>query len=100
MLVATDQLADVRQLQAAGTSTECQVHHDHHQRFRAFTETYQYRPATFRSWQRMVLDCPRPQAAEHAVAVLAQATEIAIELLIPVREGAELGQVFDLIDVA
>ena len=85
---------------AAGAGTQCQVHHDHHQRFRTFAETDQDRSATLGSRQRMIFNRPRAQAAEHAIAVLAEATEVAIELLIPVREGAELGQVFDLIDVA
>ena len=32
--------------------------------------------------------------------MLSESAEVAIELLIPVGESAELGQVFDLIDVA
>ena len=56
--------------------------------------------ATLGPRQRMIFNRPRAQAAEHAIAVLAEATEIAIELLIPVGEGTELRQVFNLIDVA
>ncbi|MNT11806.1 hypothetical protein D3C72_1467060 [compost metagenome] len=100
MLVVADQLADVGQLQTACPGAQRQVHHDHHQRFRAFAEPYQNGSATLWSRQRMILNCPRTQSAEHAIAVLGQATEITIELLIPVGKGAELGQVFDLIDVA
>ena len=48
----------------------------------------------------MIFNRRRTQPAEHAIAVLGQATQIAIELLIPVREFALLGQVLDLIDVA
>ncbi|MNW66049.1 hypothetical protein D3C74_444860 [compost metagenome] len=87
-------------MQAARPGAQRQVHHDHHPRFRAFAEPYQNGSATLWPRQRMIFNRPRAQSAEHAVAVLGQATEIAIELLIPVREGAELGKVFDLIDVA
>ncbi|MNL35816.1 hypothetical protein D3C87_1578660 [compost metagenome] len=100
MLVVANQLADVGQLQAARPGAQRQVHHDHHQRFRAFAEPYQNGSATLWPRQRMIFNRPRAQSAEHAVAVLGQATEIAIELLIPVGKGTEMGQVFDLIDVA
>lgn len=39
------------------------------------------------------------EAAEHAVAVLGETPEVAVELLVPVRKCPELGQMFDLIDV-
>jgi len=100
VLVATDQVPNVGQLQAAHPGAEGQVHHHHHQRFRAFAKAQQDCAATFRARQRMVFDRPRFQSTEHAIAVLGQPAEVAIELLIPVREGAEVGQVFDLIDVA
>src|SRR5207253_11403380 len=58
------------------------------------------RTTALRTRQWMIFDNPRTQAAEHTIAVLPQATEIAFELLIPVRKGAELGQVLDLVGVA
>lgn len=48
----------------------------------------------------MVFNRRRFQTTEHAIAVLSESAEVAIELLIPVGEGAELGQMFHLIDVA
>ena len=48
----------------------------------------------------MIFNRRRAQPAKHTIAVLGQATQIAIELLIPVREFALLGQVFNLVDVA
>jgi len=39
------------------------------------------------------------EPAEDAVAVLGETPEIAIELLIPVGKGAQMGEVLDLIDV-
>ncbi|MNP51575.1 hypothetical protein D3C76_1459080 [compost metagenome] len=76
------------------------MHHDHHQRFRAFAEAHQNRSATLWPRQRVIFNRPWAQPAEHTITVLTQTTEITVELLIPVGKGAELGQVFNLIDVA
>jgi len=100
VLVPANQFADVGQLQATRPRPERQVHHHHDEGLRAFAETYQNCPATLGPRQRMIFNRPGAQAAEHAITVLAEATEIAIELLVPVGEGPELGQVFDLVDVA
>src|SRR5690606_22548985 len=48
----------------------------------------------------MIFQRLRFEPAEHAVAVLGEPAQVAVELLIPVGEGAELGQMLDLIDVA
>ncbi|KPX88228.1 Uncharacterized protein ALO64_05504 [Pseudomonas meliae] len=47
-----------------------------------------------------MLDLGRAQATQHTIAVLGEATEIAIELLIPVRKATQLSKVLDLIDEA
>src|SRR5690606_37767149 len=65
-----------------------------------FANTHEDSAPPGRSGQRMILQQGRSQAAEHAVAVLGETPEIAVELLIPVGKRALLGQVFDLIDVA
>src|SRR5690606_8469147 len=70
------------------------------QRVLAFAEAKQDGPAPGWPGQRMIFQRLRFESAEHAVAVLAEATEVAVELLIPVWKGAELGQMLDLIDVA
>ena len=47
----------------------------------------------------MVLQALGLQAAKHPVAVLGEASEVAIELLIPVKR-TQVGQMLDLIDIA
>ncbi|RMQ30608.1 hypothetical protein ALQ06_05813 [Pseudomonas syringae pv. berberidis] len=47
-----------------------------------------------------MFDLGRTQAAQYTVAVLGKASEVAIELLIPERETAQLGEMLDLIDEA
>ncbi|MNE24137.1 hypothetical protein D3C80_1174180 [compost metagenome] len=100
MAVTPNQLADVGQLQGTGLGAQRQVHHDHHQRVFAFTETHQDRATASRAGQGVIFKQLRLEAAEYAIAVLGKTTEVTVELLVPVGEGAELGQVFDLIDVA
>ncbi|MNF93680.1 hypothetical protein D3C84_763640 [compost metagenome] len=98
--IAADQFTDIGQLAGAGACAQGQVHDHHHQRLRPFAETQQDRPAPWRAGQWMVLQALRLQAAEHAVAVLGQAAEVAVELLVPEGKGGEFGQVLDLVDEA
>ena len=48
----------------------------------------------------MVFQPLRFQSTQHAVAVLSEASQVAVELLVPVRKSAELRQMLDLIDIA
>ncbi|MDT4856088.1 hypothetical protein FQZ97_904640 [compost metagenome] len=100
MPVAADQFADIGQLAGAGTGSERQVHHHHHDGVLAFADAQQHRAAAAGARQRVILQQAGTQPAEHAIAVLGQMAKIAIELLVPVGEGAEVGQVFDLVDIA
>src|SRR5471032_817911 len=100
MAITANKIANVGKLAGTRSSAQCQMHHDYHQRISAFAKTNQNGAAASRPGQWMVFYRPWAQAAEHAVAVLAKMPEVAIELLIPVRERPELGKVFDLIDVA
>ena len=100
MAVVLQQLADIGELAGTGPRAEGQVHHHHRQRVPAFAEAHEDRAATGRAGQRVVFQGSGLQAAEQAVAVLGNAPEVAIELLVPVGEGTELGQVLDLVDVA
>ncbi|MNI20783.1 hypothetical protein D3C73_742790 [compost metagenome] len=74
VFVVANQIADIGQLQAARPGAQCQVHHDDHQCFRAFAEPYQNGSAPLWARQRMIFNGPRAQSAEHAIAVLGQAT--------------------------
>ena len=100
VLVVTNQFTHVGQLQVARTPPEGQVHHHHHQGFRAFAKTHKDRPAPFGAWQGVIFNSRGFEAAEYAIAVLRQSPQVAVELLIPVREGAQLSQVFHLVDIA
>ncbi|MNJ44563.1 hypothetical protein D3C77_396190 [compost metagenome] len=99
MAVTADQLTDVGQLQGAGLGTQGQVHHDYYQRIFAFAKTHQDRTATGRTGQGVIFEQLGLESAEDAVAVLGKAPEVTIELLIPVGEGTQLGQVLYLIHI-
>ncbi|MNN94641.1 hypothetical protein D3C81_2133040 [compost metagenome] len=76
------------------------MHHHHDQRIFTLAETHQDCTATGRAGQRVVFKVLRLETAEHAVAVLGKAPKVAIELLVPIGEGTQVSQVFDLVDVA
>ncbi|MNC74359.1 hypothetical protein D3C75_1256970 [compost metagenome] len=76
------------------------MHHHHDQRVFTFAEAHQDGTATGRAGQGVVFKLLGFEAAEHTVAVLGESAKVAIELLVPVGEGTQLGQVFDLVDVA
>ncbi|MNN70073.1 hypothetical protein D3C81_1859030 [compost metagenome] len=99
MAVSTDQFTDVGELASAGFGTKRKMHHDHDQRVLSFTEAHQDRTATRGTGQRMIFQQMRLEAAEHAIAVLGEMPKVAVELLVPVREAPQLGQVLHLIDV-
>ncbi|MNN18541.1 hypothetical protein D3C81_1317530 [compost metagenome] len=98
--VTANQLADVAQLQGAGLGAKCQVHHHHDQRIFTLAKTHQDRTTPGRAGQRVIFEQLRLQAAEHAIAVLGETPEVAVELLVPVGEGPQMSQVLDLIYIA
>ncbi|MNH26108.1 hypothetical protein D3C79_861390 [compost metagenome] len=99
MAVSTDQFTDVGKLAGAGPGTKRKMHHDHDQRVLAFAEAHQDRTAAGGTGQRMIFQHMRLEAAEHPIAVLGEMPKVAVELLVPVREAPQLGQVLHLIDV-
>ncbi|MNM72197.1 hypothetical protein D3C81_838850 [compost metagenome] len=99
MAIAADQFADVGELQRTGLGTQRKVHHYHYQRIFAFTESHQNRSPPSWAGQGVIFKQLWLETAEHTVAVLGKAPEVAVELLIPIGESTELGQVFDLVDV-
>ena len=100
MAVAANQLTDVAQLQGTRPGAKGQVHHDHDQRILTLAKTHQDRTSTGRAGQRVIFEALWLEAAEHAIAVLGKTPEVAVELLVPIREGTQLGQMLHLVDVA
>ena len=82
VLVVANQFTHVGQLQVARTPPEGQVHHHHHQGFRAFAKTHKDRPAPFGAWQGVIFDSRGFEAAEYAIAVLRQAPQVAVEFIL------------------
>src|SRR3990167_791638 len=100
MPIVADQFADIGQLTGTGARPQGQVHHHHHNGLGPFAETHQNRAPAGRPRQWVIFQQGRAQTTEDAIAVLGKTPEIAVELLVPVGEGPQMGQVFDLIDVA
>src|SRR3990167_2011076 len=100
MPIVADQFADIGQLTGTGARPQGQVHHHHHNGLGPLAETHQNRAPAGRPRQWVIFQQGRAQTTEDAIAVLGKTPEIAVELLVPVGEGPQMGQVFDLIDVA
>src|SRR5690606_19983434 len=97
--VAANQLSDIGQLTAPGTTAQREMHDHHHQGIFALAELEQNCATPRLARQRMILKPWRLQAAEYAGAVLGEAAKGAVELLIPVAKGTQLGQMLYLIDI-